>query len=264
VTSNEIQSNSLEPTNSTTPDINPLAAQAIVNQANNPSPLNPLNSSSNMRPYSSMGGLGGMGGMGGMGGYSSPYSSSYGSGYGGSSYGGSSYGSSYGSYGGSMGSRYGGYGGGYGGMNRYGANNDPNNQGFLENGMRFLDSFNYVVNSLCDVARNLESNADGLGRFWVSIFSLIFRIKNWCVSLYNWIVNLFINVFVWVRDFIKRKLGEWFLLNGETKEEMHLKIIKMTLRLTLTIFILSFMPVLLKTSRRGEQLNGLFEQAATV
>jgi len=200
--------------------------------------------------------------------YSSPYSSYGSGGLGGmSSYGGSRYGGSYGGYGSSYGSSYGGYGGGgYGGMynNRYGMNNgDPNNQGFLENGMRFLDSFNYIVNSLCDVARNLESNADGLGRFWVSIFNLLFRIKNWCVSLYSWLINLFKSVFNWIRNFVKRKLGEWFLANGENKEEMHLKIIKTALRVALIIFILSFVPSLLNKRGKGG-LHGLFEQASTV
>ena len=193
--------------------------------------------------------------------YSSPYSSYGGSGYGGSCS--SRYGGGYGGgLGGGMGSYGGSYGGGYGGLNRYG-NNDPNNQGFLENGMRFLDSFNYVVNSLCDVARNLESNADGLGRFWVSIFNLIFRMKNWCVSLYYWLLNLFKKIFCWVKDFLKRKFGEWFLLNGENKEEMHLKILKLTLRIALSLFILSFVPLLIKRGRGGH-LNGIFEQAATV
>ena len=42
--------------------------------------------------------------------------------------------------------------------------------GMIENSLRFLDSFNFVVNSLSDVARNLENNAEGLGRFWSSIF----------------------------------------------------------------------------------------------
>ena len=257
VTSNEIKTNSLEPTAMPLPPGVQSPESIVLNQTSSITPgLTGTSMSNPLMRSSSMPGA-----------YSSPYSS-YGGGYGSSSmYGGasSSYGSRYGSsYGGYGGSSYGGFGGGYGGMNRYGMNSDPNNQGYLENGMRFLDSFNYVVNSLCDVARNLESNADGLGRFWVSIFNLVFRMKNWSVSLTQWVINLFKKIFCWVRDFIKRKFGEWFLLNGEQKEEMHLKILKLTLRIALILFILSFVPLLFKQRARGGGLNGIFEQSATV
>ena len=88
--------------------------------------------------------------------------------------------------------------------------------------------------------------------------------KNWSVSLTQWVINLFKKIFCWVRDFIKRKFGEWFLLNGEQKEEMHLKILKLTLRIALILFILSFVPLLFKQRARGGGLNGIFEQSATV
>lgn len=139
--------------------------------------------------------------------------------------------------------------------------NGEGNQGFLENGMRFLDSFNYVVNSLCDVARNLESNADGLSRFWVSIFNLIFRMKNWSFGLYEWMINIFMKIFRWIKGFLTRKLSQWFLLNGQEKEEINLKIVKIALRVALIVFVLSFLPALMKRNKGGH-FHGLFEKEA--
>ena len=98
-------------------------------------------------------------------GVNSPYGTGYGSGYG-SSYGGG-YGRSYGGYGGS----YGGYGRmgmgmgmgmggmyGMGGMG-YGMMGGQNQQpGFLFNTMMTLQSFTYLINCLCEIARSLDQN----------------------------------------------------------------------------------------------------------
>jgi peroxin-13 len=88
----------------------------------------------------------------GLGGYGS---SMYGGGYG------SGLGSSYGGYGGLGGySSYGGM-GGYGGMgSMYGRSRmmmDPNNPngGMISNSMQYLDSFGFVVQSLCDITQVL-------------------------------------------------------------------------------------------------------------
>lgn len=99
--------------------------------------------------------------------YNSPYSgySGYGGGY--SGYGGM--------YGGGM------YGGGMYGGGMYGRQpGDPN--GFMERGLRFLDSFGYITNGLCEVSRyifeirNLEMNSDGLGRLFVSLKGLLYKL----------------------------------------------------------------------------------------
>lgn len=104
----------------------------------------------------------------------SPLSASGYGGYG-SSYGG--YGSSYGGYGSSYGG-YGGYGGlsSYGmggmyGMGRYGMMGNQNEQGALYKTMMALDSFSYLINSLCDIARSMDQNAEGLSIFYHSFKS---------------------------------------------------------------------------------------------
>jgi hypothetical protein len=50
--------------------------------------------------------------------------------------------------------------------------------------MEYLDSFGFVVNSLCEIARMVEMNAEGISKFGVSIYKLIFRIKDWNIGLY--------------------------------------------------------------------------------
>ena len=130
------------------------------------------------------------------GGYSSgysPYSSSYGSGYGGY---GSGFGSSFGSYGGlgggygsygGYGSRYGGFGGGYGsGYGFRGGMGGPDQKGnFMEFTLRYLDSFSYGVQSLCEMTRNIEMNADGLSRFWGSMKNILVRLFAWFASMFK-------------------------------------------------------------------------------
>jgi peroxin-13 len=110
-----------------------------------------------------------------MGGYSS-----YGGGMGGySSYGGMG---GYSSYGGGMG----GYGmGGYG----MGGPRDPNS--FMDKGLRFLDSFGFITNALCEVARNIEMNAEALGRLWVSVKGLGYKMTfGMLFGLVNFVKNM--------------------------------------------------------------------------
>ena len=52
------------------------------------------------------------------------------------------------------------YGGGYGGLGMYGGYGgmggmmgDPNNPGLMDKGLRFLNYFGYLSNSLCEIAR---------------------------------------------------------------------------------------------------------------
>jgi hypothetical protein len=95
----------------------------------------------------------------------------YGSGYGGGY--GSSYGSSYGGYGGSYGM---GMGMGMYGMNRYGLMGAGQDQkGFLFNTMMTLDSFSYLINSLCEIAGSLDRNAEGLSLFYKSFKSKLYN-----------------------------------------------------------------------------------------
>lgn len=64
------------------------------------------------------------------------------------------------------------YGGGMGMMGM-----DPNNPGLLQHSMQYLHSLGYVIMSLSEISRNLEMNADGLARFWTSLYNLTLRIK---------------------------------------------------------------------------------------
>lgn len=112
-----------------------------------------------------MGGYGGYSGYGGVGGYG---------GYGG--YGGLGGYSSYGGY-----PSYGMY-GGYGGQGMQGQN--P----MMEKGMRFLESFGFITHSLCEVARNIEMNAEGLSRLWISLKGLGYKLT----------IGLFLNIVDWI------------------------------------------------------------------
>lgn len=56
--------------------------------------------------------------------------------------------------------------------------------------MEYLDSVGFVVNSLSQIANMIETNADGISKFGVSIFRLIFRIKDWNISLFRWIKKM--------------------------------------------------------------------------
>lgn len=111
------------------------------------SSTNPLDNN-NPLGTGSYGGLGGMGsGMGGM----------YG-GYGGMS----SYGM--GGYGG-MGMGMGGMYGGMGGMGMMGMGMGMDQNSTLFNSMIALQSFQFLVNSLCEIARSLDQNYEGLQLF---------------------------------------------------------------------------------------------------
>lgn len=104
---------------------------------------NPLDSN-NLLGTSSYGGMGGMyGGYGGYGGMSS---------YGLGGYGG-------------MGMGMGGMYGGYGGMGMMGMGMGMDQNSTLFNSMIALQSFQFLVNSLCEIARSLDQNYEGLQLF---------------------------------------------------------------------------------------------------
>jgi hypothetical protein len=56
--------------------------------------------------------------------------------------------------------------------------------------MEYLDSLGYAVNSLCQIAQMVETNAEGISRFGVSIFRLFMRLKDWNVQIFVWLKNL--------------------------------------------------------------------------
>ena len=101
--------------------------------------------------YGGLGGLGGYGGYGGMGGM-----------------GGMGMGLGMG-MGGMYGSRLGGY--GMGGMM------DENSSFFKS--IQFMESMSFVVNSMCEVVRMLETNTEGILHLWTAITSLFRKSKDW-------------------------------------------------------------------------------------
>ena len=117
---------------------------------NDPKSINSLTGTANSlggaSPYSSYGGMGSYGGLGG---------SMLGGGYG-------------------MGGMYGGM-GGMGGMGMYGMGMgmgmgmDQNST--LFNSMMAMQSFGFLINSLCEIARSLDQNYEGLQLFKTSFKS---------------------------------------------------------------------------------------------
>ena len=122
--------------------------------------------------------------------------------------------SSYGSYGsGGM------YGGGYGGYgrSRYGFQGNSNSN-FLDNTMNILDSFSFAVNSLCDIARNLEMNAEGLSRFGVSFMGLGKRIRNFSEGT----VYFFIGIVKKIWEMFLKKFGIIMHLKYEDQSKVQM------------------------------------------
>lgn len=109
-----------------------------------------------------------------------------------------SLGSSYGSYGGmggygglglgmgGMGSMLGGYGGGmygrYGAMGMGGAMGGEEGSSFFRS-IQFMESMSFVIHSMCEVVRMLESNTEGIINLWSSLVNLIKRFKDWIVDM---------------------------------------------------------------------------------
>jgi hypothetical protein len=74
--------------------------------------------------------------------------------------------------------------------------------------MEYLDSLGYAVNSLCQIAQMVETNAEGIVRFGFSMVRLIGRIKEWNKSLFFWMVNFILSLpakFKRIWYFIMRK-----------------------------------------------------------
>ena len=66
-----------------------------------------------------------------------------------------------------------------------------------------LDSFGYVVNSLCEIARMVEMNAEGMSKFGVSIFKLFIRIKEMNVKLYQFLLRLIKSIYKSTKDYLQ-------------------------------------------------------------
>jgi hypothetical protein len=179
--------------------------------------------------------------------YSSPYGGGYGSSYGG--YGGMGMGSSFGGFGG-----LGGMGGmGMGGMGMYGMNSmSPDSIVFKS--MRIMESTSFLVSSLSQAARSMETNAEGMHRLYESLIGLFVRINKWIKSGIVGIkdVAMYIINFILVLLRLKKKQEsvieentqglteeEIELLKLERKEKIFNISIKVVLFGTLLLFIIA-------------------------
>ena len=180
--------------------------------------------------------------MYGGGGYGSGYGSGYGNGYGGY---GSSYGSSYGGYGG--------YGmGGMGGMGMYGMGGmgmmggNQNQKGFLFNSMMALESFTYMINCLCQIARSMDQNYEGLSLFYQSFKSmhlnnkdLIGRMENSVISGFRWVIQKIKNFFLAIFNFFVQNI--FFM--GNNKLNSKYKSVKFILTASIVALGFSMYPL---------------------
>ena len=74
----------------------------------------------------------------------------------------------------------------------------------MQKSLFFLESFGFAVNSLCEVTRNLEMNAEGLYRCYHSFLSLFSRMKDSSSACLLWFLGLFRRVFKYMVDKVKR------------------------------------------------------------
>lgn len=134
---------------------------------------------------SSLGGYGGLGGMGG-------YGSSYGGlgGFGGGMYGG------LGGLGGGM------YGGRYGGLGMSMMNGEGQDTSFFKS-IQFMESMSFVVHSMCEVVRMLETNTDGIIMLNESFRRVCKKIRDWFASkadsIKEWCFRTLFRIMVFLR-----------------------------------------------------------------
>jgi hypothetical protein len=87
-------------------------------------------------------------------------------------------------------------------MNRMG----PNQQGnFMEFALRYLDSFSYGVTSLCEMTRNIEMNAEGLSKFWMSMRNILVRLFTWFSRTFQGGKELLMKIILKVKEKIFSK-----------------------------------------------------------
>lgn len=160
-----------------------------------------------------------------------------------------------------MGGMYGGYGGlgGYGMGGMYGGmygmgmgmgmEQNPN----LMNSMIALQSLGFLINSLCDIARSLDQNYDG-----IQLFRQSFRSKRWVIlDLSSKVENSVKGGVVGagrktksaafsIIDFIKK----YILCMGSRDEQSKERSVRIIMAIAAFLLILSFYPLLKKLLRR--------------
>ncbi|KAL4510109.1 hypothetical protein ABPG72_010302 [Tetrahymena utriculariae] len=238
-----------DPSSALVPTSNALGTESSQLAAS--SAANGLNSSLGTSSMGTMGGYGMGSSYGGMGSSYGGYGSSMYGGYGSSMYGG--YGSSmYGGFGSSM------YGGGYG---RYGMGMgmgmDPNQQGFMQNSMMFLNSFGFVIQAMGEIARTVEMNAQGLVHLFQSMFNLGLRVKGWGINFFQFMKRMFKKVYEKVVEFVQQKGRFLFMGNSNNNVKMRMRLVSTAIRIVLVMFIVSMIP-LVKNMLKQDQNEILF------
>ena len=148
---------------------------------------------------------------------------------------GSGYGSSLGGYGGLGGMGMGGLGGmgmgmgmGMGGMGMYGRYGGAGMMGMDENSsflksMQFMESMSFVINSMCEVVRMLETNTEGLLHLWGAVVNLFKKSKDWMLDTLiagkDKMTNIVFRMLVYLH--IEKDNGQ---SGGENKEEKEAEI----------------------------------------
>ncbi len=137
---------------------------------------------------------------------------------------------------------------GMGGMGMYGMSAmSPDSIVFKS--MRIMESTSFLVSSLSQAARSMETNAEGMHRLYESIVGLVVRIKRWIASgiigikdVALWIVN-FILVLLRLK---KRQVEEADeATQGLTEEEIELEKLRRKEQIFKTTLKVIFFSVLL-------------------
>jgi len=105
--------------------------------------------------------------------------------------------------------------------------------------MRYLDSFGYGVHSLCELTRNMEMNAEGLSRFWISMSNLAVRFFHWIMSSKDYSKKLLIKLITKVKAAFTNKSFLSGLLMSSSKKNN--KIYMAILRVSVIILAISFL-----------------------
>ncbi|CAK81059.1 unnamed protein product (macronuclear) [Paramecium tetraurelia] len=187
---------------------------------------------------------------------------SYGGGYGGMGYGGmggyGGYGGYSSGYGGGMGMGMGmGYGmGGYG-MNRFGMGMGAGMQqgSKMMQALEYLDSVGFVVNSLCEIARMIEMNTQGLYNLGISGLALLGRLYTGNKWLWHVIINFIKKIYYQIKTFLLFENQTSNQINQKYKKLLIFGIIVSALLLSTLIY-----PKMVSNNSSNPILDQVFNQ----
>jgi len=174
----------------------------------------------------------------------------------------------------------GGFGMGLGGMGMYGMGAmSPDSIVFKS--MRIMESTSFLVSSLSQAARSMETNAEGMHRLYESLIGLVVRIKKWITSGIIGIKDVFIWIFKWILVLLRLKKRQVEQMEetaqGLTEEEVELEklrkkeqIFKTTIKVLVFSVLLLFLlanrkrnatSIIASTAEAKPNLDALFKAA---